>query len=191
MSRRSRWTLGVAVAVSTVVTGCGVPSDIAPVALDTVEPSHSRSSHEDNLSPRAASAKVTIFMVHKQHLVAVRRQSDQGSGPQAALRALFDGASREDETEGRRSVVPAADTLLHATVVRGVLTIDVPDGFDRLSATQQVVAMAQLVYTATVSPGVVGVRLVKHDEPVDVPTGSGTLVSRPVARSDYPELAPV
>jgi spore germination protein GerM len=52
--------------------------------------------------------------------------------------------------------------------------------------------VAQLVYTATNIPGVVGVTFELSGQPVQVPAGNGQLVpaSTPVGKADYAEQAP-
>jgi spore germination protein GerM len=53
-----------------------------------------------------------------------------------------------------------------------------------------VLAVAQLVYTATSIPGAIEVRLAIEGHPIDAARGDGSLSNSPVRPSDYPGLAP-
>ncbi len=65
-----------------------------------------------------------------------------------------------------------------------------PTGFDRLSVREQVGAMSQLVYTVTANTTATEVELVSDHRTLQVPDGSGRLLSRPVNISDYATWAP-
>ena len=76
------------------------------------------------------------------------------------------------------------------TVARGLATVDLDAAFGELAGTAQLVALAELVYTATGRPGVGQVVFSLDGQPIEVPRGDGSLTSEPLTRSDYPELAP-
>lgn len=58
-----------------------------------------------------------------------------------------------------------------------------------LAADDQILALAQLVYTVT-AVGAWSVRITGAHGDALVPVESGVLVSRPVGRADYPGVAP-
>jgi spore germination protein GerM len=59
-----------------------------------------------------------------------------------------------------------------------------------LGGTEQLIALAEIVYTATARPGVGQVSFTLEGEPIEIPRGDGSLTSDAVTRGDYRELAP-
>jgi hypothetical protein len=83
-----------------------------------------------------------------------------------------------------------ADVIRSVTFARGVVTVDLSEAFSELSPSSQLVALAEIVYTATARPGVGQVAFTQEGEPIAVPKGDGSLEDSPVTRSDYPDLDP-
>jgi spore germination protein GerM len=83
------------------------------------------------------------------------------------------------------------DVVLSARSERGRVTVDLSEQFVTLGGSAQLIALAELVYTATGRPGVGQVSFTLEGEPTQVPTGDGELSSDPLTRSDYQDLAPV
>jgi spore germination protein GerM len=52
------------------------------------------------------------------------------------------------------------------------------------------IALAEIVFTATGRPGVGQVSFSLDGRPVEVPRADGSLTSEPLARTDFRELAP-
>ncbi len=92
--------------------------------------------------------------------------------------------------------VPAGNPLSDAEVIRSVdtargrATVDLDESFSDLSGTDQLIALAEIVYTATGRPGIGQVTFTLDGKPVEVTRADGSLTSDPLARSDYLELAP-
>jgi spore germination protein GerM len=63
--------------------------------------------------------------------------------------------------------------------------------FTKLTEQDQVVAMAQLVYTLTLFPEIRAVSVRIDGRPARVPTDKGTLSAGPLHRRDYVALAPL
>jgi spore germination protein GerM len=80
--------------------------------------------------------------------------------------------------------------LLSVRVQSGVATIDLSGDFAGIGGQEQILALAQLVYTATAAQGVLGVRLSLDSKAVEVPRGDGTLSQEPLGPADYAGLAP-
>ncbi|GAB3871573.1 hypothetical protein GCM10028802_03200 [Terrabacter terrigena] len=72
----------------------------------------------------------------------------------------------------------------------GTARVAVPPGFDRLSMAVRQLAMAQLVFTITADTLADEVQLVSGGRVVAVPDAHGELVTHPVSRQDYADLAP-
>jgi spore germination protein GerM len=82
-----------------------------------------------------------------------------------------------------------AQTSVSAGVVGfGVGTVDLGGSFGQVGGQEQILAVAQLVFTATSVPGIVKVQFTLGGRPVEVPAGDGTLTQGPLGRSDFPSL---
>jgi spore germination protein GerM len=72
----------------------------------------------------------------------------------------------------------------------GVATVSVTPGFPGLSGGNQLLAVAQVVWTLTELPTVTAVRFSVDGTPVEIPTDDG-LTDRPVDRDDYRSVKPI
>ncbi|XGX80745.1 hypothetical protein LQK93_03586 [Terrabacter sp. BE26] len=132
-----------------------------------------------------------VYLVHGRRLERVTRAVTPGTGVDPVLRALSAPVGAAEPAAGLRTALPASPLPLTGTM-SGPRTADVsvPPGYDRLSTAEQEVAMAQIVFTVSADTLAAGVRLVSGAEPVPVPVSQGRLVTRPVTRQDYVDLAP-
>lgn len=132
-----------------------------------------------------------VYLVHGRRLERVTRAVSPGKGVDPVLRALSAPVGAAELAAGLRTALPASSHPLTGTM-SGPRTADVsvPPGYDRLSIAEQEVAMAQIVFTVSADTLAAEVRLVSGSEPVPVPVSHGQLVTRPVSRQDYADLAP-
>ena len=107
------------------------------------------------------------------------------------LDALGRGPNRNEVDAGLRSALPDESRFPDVSVSRGTATVDLGRRFTALSGEDQVIALAQLVYTLTAQPGIGLVRFTLQGEPTEVPRANGSLTSGPVSRDDYATVAPV
>lgn len=168
--------------------GCSLRPQTHPVPLPTTEVTVAGDAGGAGDGAPQSSA-VTVFWLRNGQLEASQRRS-RGVGVGAALAALAAGPTAAGRRAGLTSAMPPGTHRLTAQVSRGVVTVNVPSGFDRLRTTAQVTAMAQLVYTVMAQPGIVGLAMADATGPVDVPVDGGRLVPGPVTRIDYRLLAP-
>lgn len=166
---------------------CGVGPQHQPTTLASAGPTWTEPS--TGSSP-TAGLSIQVFLVRGGHLVQVWRQSSGGQRLSDVLHALLESPSPQDRAAGLDSAIPASVNTLQATVVRGVVRLQVPPPFDALPSRERVLAVAQLVYTLTAQLPVRGLQLMAGSKAVDTPVGSGRLVSRPVTRADFAQLAP-
>jgi spore germination protein GerM len=186
--------LVLAVLVAAIAGGCGVPTDKAPQALPRADVPF------DLLAPAATSAtstslvavttEVPVYLVGPDRLVVVRRLVESPSSLFRALESLLAGPIADESAAGVRSAISNQTRLLSVRVQSGVATIDLSGDFAAIGGRDQILAVAQLVYTATAAPGVLGVRLSLDGKPVEVPRGDGTLTQEPLNPGDYSGLAP-
>ncbi|MGH9065854.1 MAG: GerMN domain-containing protein [Acidimicrobiales bacterium] len=179
------------------LAACGIPADATAhripakqVPFGLLQPAASRATPETIGGP--TEALVYIYLVGtSQHLVQVNRFVAKPVTVDEVVKALLAGPNGTETTNGISSAVSDRAVLRSAKVsYLGVANLDLTLP-NQLTGSNQTVAVAQLVYTATGVPGVTGVTFSVNGKAVQVPDGTGTLVQGPVSRSDYPSLGPV
>lgn len=108
----------------------------------------------------------------------------------AVLAELERSPTDAETADGLRSALADVDAIAGTEVSRGVATVDLSDSFAEISGSEQLVAIAQLVYTATALPGIGQVTFTLEGQPIEVPRGDGSLTSDAVTRGDYARMAP-
>ncbi|MGY1737297.1 GerMN domain-containing protein [Geodermatophilus sp. SYSU D00684] len=136
----------------------------------------------------AGGPRVTLFLVSGADLTPVERRTDAATA-QAALEQLVEGPSRTEAGTGIRTALPPEVVGVEDVGADGVATVAVTRGFAGITGGNQLLAVAQVVWTLTDLPAVTGVRFVVDGTPVEVPTDAG-LTDRPVGRDDYRSVAP-
>lgn len=181
-----RWREGVAGLAILVfaTTGCGVRGEASPTRLEDIALSPEAVPAEAR--PEEEGPTTVVFFVRDERLEAVERSTPPTLG--AAVRGLLQGPRETEAEGGLRSAVPAGTELLSASLVEGLATIDLSVDFASVVGPEQVLALAQLVYTATSIPEVSSVRVAIAGAPIDAARGDGSLSSGPVRREDYPDL---
>lgn len=172
-----------AASLTVLLLGCGVSAQSQPVALprqDTPLPSSARA--EQN------SAAVTVYFVQFGRLAPVTRPAPDLS-PGTALRLLVDGPDTVEAVLGlETALVPQGLSIVSTTA--GPLTVEAGPEFTSIAGDNQLLAMAQLVWTVTSSNPADRVRVTVSGKPIEVPTDDG-LSRLPVGRDDYATVAPV
>jgi hypothetical protein len=183
--------LGGALALAVVLAGCSVSPQDRPeqISLNTVTPPAATSSV--TLIPVTTPGGVCL--VQYGRLVWADRQVPYHHVLNGTLALLAKGPTAAEARQAIRSALPAGTTGLVAQVRGNVAMIAVPKGFDDLSASEQVLAVAQLTYTVTQIKGITALQLTVSGRPVSMPVesgGPGGLVPGPVTRADFRALAP-
>ncbi len=192
---RSRLSHLTAAAAAMVVAGslvaCGIPADSQPQALarkdipfDLLAPSTTIAA------PGSPGARVplNVYLVGITGLVPVSRDVRAPVTLSEALSALLSGPTDAEVANGLRTSVSAQTSLSAGVVGFGVGTVDLGGAFGQVGGQEQILAVAQLVFTATSVPGIVKVQFTLGGRPVEVPAGDGTLTQGPLGRSDFPSL---
>jgi hypothetical protein len=180
-----------AAALLLLAVSCGVSTDSGPrtlprsaVPFDLLKPT----STVRRTAPVAVTTEVPVYLVGGQRLVVVRRLVESPPSLFRALESLLAGPTAEEAGMGLRSAVTNQTRLLSVRVQSGVATIDLGGEFATIGGQDQILAVAQLVYTATGAKGVFGVKLSLDGRPVEVPRGDGTLSDQPLKPADYAGL---
>jgi spore germination protein GerM len=186
MQRASRLAALLAV-LALAAGGCGLPG---PGGVDRVERESVPFGLLETTPPGAPTARprgpvAQVYFVRDQRLVAIARRVVGDNGPSEAVRMLLQGPTAEEAAVGVTSDVPARTRLISLDLSGRVATVDLTADFGTVGGSEQVLAVAQLVYTLTGSRFIDSVRFAINGKPTEVPNGSGSLSSVPRTRHDY------
>ncbi len=103
----------------------------------------------------------------------------------AALTRLLEGPA----SSGQTTAIPDGTRLLGVDIDDGVATVDLSSEFESGGGSYSMfMRLAQVVYTATQFDTVRAVQFHLDGEPVDVFSGEGIVLDKPLMRKDYEEL---
>ncbi|MGH9042953.1 MAG: GerMN domain-containing protein [Acidimicrobiia bacterium] len=135
----------------------------------------------------AGARPVRIFLVAGSRLIDVPRTTP-APDLVGTLQVLLEGPTAEEISAGTRSAIAPGTRLRSARVEVGTAVIDLSRSFVDVGGEEQILAVAQLVLTATTVPGVERVRLALEGEALEVPRADGTLAPGPLTGADYASL---
>jgi spore germination protein GerM len=176
------------------LAACGVPKDETPRQIDAQNVPFDLLAPTTTTSPAAMPAEaptraVTVFFAQADgRLAPVEREVEAPATLRKALLALLTGP-RSQET-AMSTAITSETRLLHVRgPVDGLVTIDLSEEMLDVTGRQQILALAQVVYTATAYPDVTRVLFQFEGSAREVPNGDGTLTSTPLGRLSYRGLA--
>lgn len=180
--------LSVTVALG-ALAGCGLPangkvdrvtkSDVPFGLLATAAPGQ---------TPQPSGPTVSVYLVRDDHLTAAARHVANGNIPENSVRLLLLGPLPAEATRGLTSDVPTGTRLVSLDLNRSVAAVDLSSEFGTVGGSDQVLAVAQIVYTLTASRYINAVVFSINGKRIEIPDGSGSLSDRPMGRSDYSQL---
>jgi spore germination protein GerM len=170
-----------------------VPTDSGPRALDKGDVPFRLLEASDTpvtaRPPSAAAVKVEVFFLTGEHLVAKEREVAPVNLRNVLL-ALLEGPTDEESKQGIRTAVRGRDLLLSAIPDGSVAHVDLDSSFADVVKIDQVEALGQIVFSATGVPGIDSVVFSLDGRPVQSFREDGSLIDRPLQRSDFPLLFP-
>ena len=189
-----------------VAAGCGLPTDETAQAIDPDElPESLRPGFTASTTttiPAPLTEARTVFLltnpqdIERTIVVEVKRQVDRNATLGDVLATLFGEATSTEESDAGYFNTLELFEILNATVADGVATVNIvhlsPEGEDQPpSADELRFAAAQLVFTASATEGVDGVRILLDGEEVSVPTSDADAEPGSVLRtSAYEQFQP-
>ncbi|MGH9022044.1 MAG: GerMN domain-containing protein, partial [Acidimicrobiia bacterium] len=141
-------------------------------------------------SPPVVEVAIPVFFVGGARLVQVERRVAAPATLEQSFFALMAGVNDEEAVRGLRSAVPPGTRMRSVRLEGGVARVDLSLELAQGFGSEQMTALAQIVYTATGYAGVTGVRFVIEGQEIDVPAGDGILTAAPLGRDAYLALAP-
>jgi spore germination protein GerM len=173
------------------VSSCGLPMAGQAHRIDrSTVPYGLLASQPATPTTPKAGPQVAIYLVDGDHLVARQRQITGLNEPAEALRSLLVGPTPEESAHGLTSDIPAQTRLYSLDLDGTVARVDLSAPFGAAGGSQQVLAIAQIVYTVTASRYIDAVRFSLSGRPIEVPNGSGSLAPGARTRADFQRESP-
>jgi spore germination protein GerM len=181
------------VAVLTLGGGCGVPADDEAhlTDADKVPFGLLEAEREEGaaLPGGTTFAEVYLYADEEGTLVSVARSVED-----RALATVLDeverGPTDGESAAGLRSALTDSRVIIGTDVTGTTATVDLAESFSTIRGSEQLVAIAQVVYTATAQGNVTQVVFTLEGRPIEIPHGDGSLTGGPVTRDDFRELDP-
>jgi len=174
-----------------VLCGCAIGPERTAHVIDRSRIPHGLLDPSPTAPPGTAPTEnVTLYFESAQGLVAVARAARRPVTLRAVVRLLARGPTVSERSAGVQSPLSTGRPITLRSLVNDVATVDLPADVTDLGGQDQIVAVAQLVYTITAYPGVDAVTVLVNGIPATVPTANGSLSAGPLRRADYAELAP-
>jgi hypothetical protein len=185
VSRSLRLAAVVAVAL-TAATACGIPSDAEPTVLPggVVMPAVAPSEPAGESS---AVVDVPVFLVQAERLAKIVRPAES-SDLRTTLDLLLAGPREPELAAGLRTAISPQTSVRSARLEGDTAVIDLNAALVEVAGEEQILAVAQIVLTATAVPGVRQVRVLLEGQAVEVPRADGTLTSEALRPEDYQAL---
>jgi hypothetical protein len=180
-----RWrTWSVVALIVATATACGIPQDGAPrvVPGGVVHPALAAGEGEPRLGD-----SVRIFLVRAEQVVEVRRAALRGSLVER-LNLLLEGPTQAEFGAGTRTAISPQTALRSARTEGDTAIVDLSGALVEVGGQEQILAVAQIVLTATAVPGVGQVRFLLEGQAVEIPRADGTLTAETLRATDYQSL---
>jgi len=167
------------------VAGCGVRRQDEPRQVPAAEVPAELAATPGAAAPGQA-ARVVVYLVEGDRLVRQEAPAARRDVSQALLSLL----TAPDPPGPRRSAVPAGTALRRLRMDGDALTVDLSAPFAQARGQDQLLAVAQLVWTATEFAAVRRLALFVDGEALAVPGQGGAVESGPTTRADYRTVGP-
>jgi len=193
VTRRRLGLLAATLVLALISGACGIPNSSAPQSLSRRDVPFgllSPSASSPRANPSRPQVPTVVYLLQAGHLVPAVHSVDAPLSLQKVLDALVRGPTDRESTSGLQSAISTQARLTATGVAGGVATVDLGGGFGQIGGREQILAVAQAIFTVTNLPSVTGVIFTDAGQPVDAPAGDGTLTSGPLVRQDFATLAP-
>ncbi|MEO6627092.1 MAG: GerMN domain-containing protein [Aquihabitans sp.] len=189
-----RWAAGRAlaglIAVCLFSAGCGVrPESDAHRTPPADVPFGLLEDPADATAAAPEAQTVTVFLFRDKHLIPVERTAPKGTGLADIADLVALGPTQDERSLGLVSSLPTGQ-IASIKAVRGVAQVDLSDTFADLRSRDQILAIAQLVFSLTARPGIGRVSFTLDGAATEVPRSDGALTTDALAREDFEALAP-
>lgn len=167
-----------------LLTGCGVEPQESPEVLTIPVPEISAAEERTE----AIGPALTVYFVRGDALAPAERGTPVADA-RSALELLALGPTRVEVIGGLRTALAPQSLRVDEGVPGGITSVSVTREFTGITGGNQLLAVAQVVWTLTDLPGTTQVRFLVEGVPVEVPTDSG-LTDSPVGRDHFRSVTP-
>jgi hypothetical protein len=150
-------------------------------------------SGEETTEPEPSGTQTyRIWLTKGDQLYAVTREGpDTESVGAEAVKQLLEGPTGPEAGAGVGTQIPAGTRFLSLDIDGGTATVDLTSEYESGGGSASMFArLAQVAYTLTEFPTVKRVSFMLDGEAVDVFSGEGIILEKPVTRADYEDLMP-
>jgi spore germination protein GerM len=136
------------------------------------------------------SVEVTVYFISGDRLAPVKRRISPPVSVEKVLQQLFSGPTTAEAVQGLRTNISPDTNVLRAPVEARIATVDVSKNFAFGQVPEQILAFAQVVFTAVDVEGVTGVLFAQNGKRQEVPSGDGSSTSTALGRGSYAQVTP-
>lgn len=179
----NRYSITLALAVTVVVSACGIQTDSAP--RDLPEDERSLLIAGSSAGPDASGAD-RIYLVGPGDDRLLRSVPRDAAPREDLIKILLLGPNDDELDAGYSTFIPPATELLSARSNGQILILDLSSEISELTGQSLSQAIAQIVYTATEIEGIEAVQIRVNDEPVAWPKQNGDTTTDALRIYDYP-----
>lgn len=170
--------------IALLIGACGIPVQAEPEIMDVelAPPAGDETPAPGDL------AAVSLYLVGDNSLVHVTRDLPSPPSLTSIFQSLLGGVTNEERQANLRTAIPPGTETISITEDGSVLRVDLNSEFAAVGGEEELLAVAQIVLTATSVEGVDRVAFQLEGVPTDVPVASGALSVDPVGAADYESL---
>jgi Sporulation and spore germination len=196
--RAAATVVGIGVGVAFLLAGCGIPTESAARSISESQvPYHLLSPTAPTVTTPTLNSYVTVnvyFTVTNKSVVKEPRFIPPPASLTAVIDALLKGPKFSELQTGVQTSLNNEVKLLSTHVAGGIAKVNFNPAFGDLSGFQQVLAVAQVVWTVATWPGGtlhgtgIGVEFEIGGFQIQVPLSTGQLITGPVHLKQYASL---
>lgn len=187
--------LATAIAATVLLVGCGVPVQHEPAPIEPgAVPSRLKGSAEPTTGqPTATPGRPTVQVnfVRKDRLVSLIREAPSVSRDDrlsTVIQALLAGPTPREQSTGLTSALPPELDLAIVRVQGNRVVLELSGETDGRSATENILAVGQIVLSVTAVPTIDEVTFSRDGQPVEALLADGALTAEPLTASEYTQL---
>ncbi|WP_329001019.1 GerMN domain-containing protein [Kribbella sp. NBC_00709] len=178
-----------------LLAGCGIPVQRQPAPIDPAAvPSRLQGTGSPTSGPASATPgkpAIQVVFARKDRLVTFVRDAPSPAPTdrlQTVISALLAGPSTTEQADGVTSALPPELTLTVAGVQGKRVDLELSGETDGRSATENVLAVGQIVLSVTALSTIDEVTFSRNGQPVEALLADGALTTEPLTAADYAAL---
>ncbi|MFI7065755.1 GerMN domain-containing protein [Kribbella sp. NPDC050124] len=177
------------VAVALLLVGCGVPLQSEPVPIEAESiPSRLQTPDTPTSVATAARTAVQVVYVRNDRLIKVAREVSGSRVLDGVIQALRTGPTGPEQADGITTALPPGLALTVVAIQGTRVVLELSGETDGRSATQNVLAVGQIVLSVTALQSVDEVTFSRAGKPVEALLADGAVTTQPLTAEDYEAL---